>query len=190
MRFIVIAVFAVFLAVSSAAASGDMKKGEKAEVSEAMVTELEAVVKDVNHEARKVTLEGPDGNEVTIDVEDDVKNLAQVKVGDVVLVEYVEAVSIKVFDGDQIESGLTALSVEGSAELGEKPAGVAVDEIILVVAVKAIDKETQMVTLEGANGKTKTVKARNPENLEKVSVGDKIMITYTEAIGISVVAKP
>jgi hypothetical protein len=41
------------------------------------------------------------------------------------------------------------------------------------------------VTLKGADGKTTTVKVRNPKNLENVKVGDVVVITYTEALALS-----
>jgi hypothetical protein len=42
------------------------------------------------------------------------------------------------------------------------------------------------VTFKGPEGNSHTVKAQDPKNLEKVKVGDKVEITYTEALGISV----
>jgi hypothetical protein len=36
-------------------------------------------------------------------------------------------------------------------------------------------------------GDTTTVRARNPENIRKLSPGDTIVITYVEAMGMSLV---
>lgn len=160
--------------------------GSKPGVIEAVEMTLEAVVEAVNHETREVTLRGPEGNTITIEADERVKNLAQVEVGDKVTVDYFEAVTIQVFGKDEVEAGAAAMAVSGSAEAGQKPAGVAAEEITVVATISAIDKEQQLVTLEGEGGEVKTVKARNPENLEKVRVGDKVMISYTTALGISV----
>ncbi len=180
----------VILVVSSSPlyASGQESAttGEKPGMLEAVVTNLEATVEKVDYEKRKVTLKGPEGKIVTIDVDENVKNLPQVEVGDLLTVEYVEAVTIQVFAPGEVEPGVTALADEKSAKLGQKPAGVAVKEITVVATIEAIDKEQQLVTLKGAGGKIKTVKARNPENLEKVEVGDSVMITYTSGIAIRV----
>jgi Cu/Ag efflux protein CusF len=164
----------------------DNKASEKPGILEAVVTTIEATVEAVDHDARKVTLKGPEGKTVTIDVDEQVKNLPQVEVGDLVTVEYIEAVTIQVFAPGEVTPGTTVVTTAGSAEPGQKPAGVAMEEITIVATIDAIDKANQLVTLKGAEGKVKTVKARNPANLEKVKVGDKVMITYTEAIGISV----
>lgn len=167
----------------------DSAAEEKPGIREAVVTRLEATVEAVDHEARKVTLKGPEGNSVQIEVDEQVKNLPQVEVGDRVLVEYIEAVAIQVFAPGEVEPGTTVVTAGESAKPGQKPAGVELGAITVVATIEAINKEEQNVTLKTADGESKTVKARNPDNLEKVVVGDKVMITYTEAIGVSVTEK-
>jgi len=34
------------------------------------------------------------------------------------------------------------------------------------------------------------VKVRNPDNLDKVAVGDKVVITYTQAVAVDMTEKP
>lgn len=171
-------------------ASGQDKAAvEKPGIQEAVATRIEATVEAIDQEKRKVTLKGPDGNSVQIDVDEQVKNLPQVEVGDRVVVEYIEAVSIQVFAQGEVEPGTTAVAAAESAKPGEKPAGVAMEAISIVATIEAIDKKEQAVTLKTAEGESKTVRARNPDNLDKVEVGDKVMITYTEAIGVRVTEK-
>ncbi len=171
-------------------ASGQSSAGDKPGTVDAVVTTIQATVEAVDQENRKVTLKDPEGDVVTIDVDENVKNLAQVKVGDILTVDYIEAVTIQVLDKDAaVEAGATAGAAVGTAEPGQKPGAVVVDDITVVVTIEAIDKEQQLVTLKNAEGETKTVKARNPDNLEKVVVGDKVMISYTTALGISVTEK-
>src|SRR5262245_17617341 len=55
-----------------------------------------ATVQDVDKEARKITLRGPRGNVITLEVDERVRNLPQVNVGDVVTVTYVEAAAVRV----------------------------------------------------------------------------------------------
>jgi hypothetical protein len=42
------------------------------------------------------------------------------------------------------------------------------------------------VTLKGPRGNYATVRARDHRNLEKLRLGDTIVVTYTEALAISV----
>lgn len=181
----------VLLFSSSAlfASGQENTKSEKPAIVDAVVTVVEATVEEIDHKSRMVTLKGPEGKYVEVEIDEAVKNLPQVEKGDVVTVESVEAVSIQVLPKGAAVPGLSAIGAEASAEPGEKPAGVAMKEITLVTVIDAIDLEQQLVTLKGAEGKTKTFKARNPERLAQVEIGDTVMITITTAIGISVTEK-
>ena len=148
-----------------------------------------ATVETVDHENRKVTLKDTEGNLVTIDVDNQVKNLPQVDIGDTVEVKYIEVVAIQVFAADQAEPGTSVIAAAKGAETGEKPAVVAMKETTVVVTIEALDKEHETVTLKDSHGESKTVKVRNPANLDKVVIGDKVMITHTQAIGVSVTEK-
>ena len=157
-------------------------------MSETSITTMEATVTTINQSTREVTLQGADGNSVSFIADDDVKNLAQVEVGDKLTVEYLEGVSIQVL-GPEAEVSAVVVEKTARAEPGEKPAAAAVSELTVVVVIEAIDKENEEVTLKGPEGNSKTVKVRNPDNLEKVAVGDKVMITYTEAMLVKVTEK-
>ena len=158
---------------------------EKPSMSETSLSTLEATVTAIDQTTRAVTLQDAEGNSVNIIADDDVKNLAQVEVGDTLTVEYLEGVTVQVVGPDQAEVGAMAVEESGKAAPGEKPAAAAVSEMTVVVVIEAIDKENEQVTLKGPQGNSKIVKGRNPENLKKVVVGDKVIITYTEAIAIN-----
>jgi hypothetical protein len=49
-----------------------------------------------------------------------------------------------------------------------------------------LDKTKETVTLKGPDGDVVVVKVQDPANLDKVKVGDTIVITYTEALAIAV----
>jgi len=162
---------------------------EKPSMSETSLSTLEATVTAIDQTTRAVTLQDAEGNSVSFIADDDVKNLAQVEVGDMLTVEYLEGVTIQVVGPEEAEVGAVAVEESGRAAPGEKPGAAAASEMTLVLAIEAIDKENEQVTLKGPQGNSKIVQVRNPENLEKVAVGDKVMITFTEAIAISVTEK-
>ena len=56
----------------------------------------------------------------------------------------------------------------------------------VTATVEALDKKNQTVTLKGPEGKSVTVKVKDPKNMENVNVGDEVVITYSEALAISV----
>lgn len=159
---------------------------ERPAMMETYTSTMEATVTAINHETRQVTLLNTEGESVTFIASEDVQNLPQVDVGDKVVAEYVEAIEIQVLAPEDAEVGAENIAAATRAEPGEKPAGAAISETTLVVVIEAIDMENETVTLKGPEGNSKTVKVRNPANLEKVAVGDKVMITYTESLAVVV----
>lgn len=56
--------------------------------------------------------------------------------------------------------------------------------------VMGVDQATRMVTLQGADGKTFSVQAGAAvKNLDKVQLGDVVVVTYTESLAFQVVPK-
>lgn len=165
-------------------AGGCATDQKKPTVERSWVQEITATVEALDVAKRMVTLRGPKGNVVTFKVDESVKNLPQVKVGDQVVANYYESVAVRMAEpGD---STLTEASGLGSAKLGEMPAGSAARQVSVTASVEAIDKMTPAITLKGPEGNVVTVRVMDPKNLEKVKVGDKLLITYTEALAISV----
>jgi ribosomal 50S subunit-recycling heat shock protein len=163
---------------------------DKPAVGAASLTTLSATVTAVNQATREVTLKDAEGNEVAITVGEEVKNLPQVEVGDQVEIAYYESINIEVLGPGQAELGATAMSALETAEPGQKPAGKMASELSVVATIDAIDKDAETVTLTGPEGNSKTVKVRNPANLEKVAVGDQVMITLTRAVAVDVTEAP
>jgi len=109
-----------------------------------------------------------------------------------VIVSYYEGIAVEVRPPTEGERANPHMVVEaaGRAPLGEKPAAAGARTTRIVATISAIDKATDHVTLVGPHGNATTVKVRDPRNLDKVQVGDPVIITYTEAVGISVEEAP
>jgi len=148
--------------------------------------ELTATVIAIYQDTREVTLRTDDGTEVSFVASEDVKNLAQVKVGDVLHVVYAEALAYEVRKGGTAVAPATAIA-GGAAELGQRPAGALARQTTATVAITAIDPSVPSVTFQGPAGNTRTIKVLHPEKLEGVSVGDTVELTFTEALAIKVV---
>jgi len=58
--------------------------------------------------------------------------------------------------------------------------------VTVTATVQAINKKDPAIALKGPEGDVVTVRVMDPKNLEKVKVGDKLLITYTESFAISV----
>jgi len=145
-----------------------------------------AKVKKVDLKTRHVVLEGPDGKLVTVTAGDEVRNLAQLKAGDDVIVKYYESLAFEVKKPGDATPGVAVAEGAQRAKLGEKPGGGVARVTTITTTITGIDKTNGTVTLTGPDGEPNTVKARNPANLEKVKIGDLVEITYTESLAIAV----
>ena len=148
--------------------------------------EMQATVTAIDVATRMVTLKGNDGIETTMQVDNRARNLAQVKVGDVVKVAYVQALAWQLSKSTKMEPSVEVEEAAGRTEPGQKPGGAAGRRITMTAQIEAIDTAAGTVTLKGPRGNSRTIKAKNPENLKKVKVGDLIDISYTEAVAVKV----
>jgi Cu/Ag efflux protein CusF len=152
------------------------------------VTTIQATVVGLDLPGRVITLKGPKGNQATFHVGDQVKNLDQVKVGDIVVAKYYESIAVRLAKpGAPAAESVDAV---GSAKKGDMPAGVAVQQDTLKAKVTAIGKHKDSVTLTGPEGNAVTIKVKDPKKLDGVKVGDDVDVTYTQALAISVEKAP
>jgi Cu/Ag efflux protein CusF len=173
---------------TSAPAEKAPAPAEKAPVrgkSEASVTKIRGTVSGVDKDAGTVTLKGPKGRTVTIEVKDKSK-LDQINVGDPVVAAYMEAVAWRVVKaGSGAAPGVSTQETRVSSKPGETPAGAVGREVTATVTITAIDRKNHTVTVKGPQGGTETIKAKEPKNLEGLKVGDMVEISYSQALAVS-----
>lgn len=153
-------------------------------VERSQVMTSSATVEAIDMKTRFVTLRGPGGKVFTIHAGEEVANLPQVKPGDKVDVTYAESLRVRMAEEGETKNEITG--VIGRAEPGEKPAVVNATETSVTATIQGIDKENDTATLQMDDGSYRIVTVENPANLDKVKVGDRIVIVYQEAIGIFV----
>ena len=184
----VVVMMVMVTGISSYAAD---KKSDKIEVlsEDAVLLTIDAEVENINYETREVTLKDSEGKTVKITVEMSAGKLENVKKGDLVAIEYLESVEISLVSSDKLKAGVVGGAAVGTSDPEKKPAEVKVAQVNVILTIEKIDLKNELVTLKDAEGNIETVKARNPENLRKGKVGDKVIITVTKAIGYKVTKK-
>jgi hypothetical protein len=155
---------------------------------EAMLLSLTAKVTAVDYDKREITLKGALGNEETLIVDPKVKRLAEIKVGDNITADYYisMAAELRKPTAEEEKEPLTVL--EGAVKAGETtPPGVAgLRRYKAVMTIEGLNRPTETLTLKGPLGHYHTVRVQHPENLEKMHIGEKIIVVFTEAQAISV----
>ena len=138
---------------------------------------------------RTVTLKNKDG-ETSIVAGPEVKNFAEIKVGDHFDVVYELAVAIELVKVKN--PGVTGEQVTTStatAPQGDKPGMITTNTVTATANVEAIDAAKNIVSLKGPQGNIIKVKVQNPDLMKDIAVNDQVKVVYTEAIA-AVVSEP
>lgn len=156
---------------------------------ETVVRGFQARVEAIDHETRVVTLVNEVAGKLIFRADEAVRNLDQVKVGDVLAGELQETFLVAIRAATEEERRAPAAIAEAvaRAEPGQKPAGVFVRRIRALFTIAGIDKHAGGGTLRDAAGELHFVKARDPSVLDRVKVGDTVVVTYTETLRLRVV---
>jgi Cu/Ag efflux protein CusF len=134
---------------------------------------------------RIVTLRDRGGHTESIYAGPEVQRFNELKVGDTVTFKYYESVVYQIQKPGAAPSpaGVQAGIVRGR---GPTPGGTIAQQMTATVTVTAIDKEVPSVTIKRDDGNISSFKVEDKKNLEGVKVGDRVQITYTQALAISV----
>jgi hypothetical protein len=152
------------------------KPGEKITVT--------ATIQAIDSTTRRVTFRNADGTEDTVVAGPEVQRFNELKVGDKVSFTYYESTVYQLRKG-----GTDKMATESGAIIpgGKKlPGGTIARQTVQTVTVKSVDMTMGSITVTTADGRTVTRKVDKKSDLEGVKPGDKIDITYTEAVLTSV----
>jgi hypothetical protein len=141
---------------------------------------ITASVEAIDHGNRTVTLKGPKGNYVTIDAPSGVSGFDEMRIGDKLTATYYESLVLSVHKPgsrprDTAEAALTQ-------SVSRKPGATAARQRTITAELSAIDPKGSTISFKGPNGWAYSSKVRDMDALSNVKVGDKVDITWTEAL--------
>ncbi|MCY1306189.1 hypothetical protein D3C72_1281890 [compost metagenome] len=147
-----------------------------------------ATVVAIDSATRTVSLRNKQGKVTDLQVGDDVRNFDQVRIGDVVAVEYQRALSVSMTRQTGMRSAIERETIE-RAPPGGKPGGSIGREVTVTADVVNVNRKTGMVALKGPKGKTVDVQVSDPQQLKAIRRGDQVQAVYTEAFAVSIAPK-
>lgn len=147
-------------------------------------TELQGVITSLDKTKRLMTVVGGSGNEYVVSLGSDIKNRQKLKVGDLIVVNYINAIGL-----------ILRKDAAGIRERSESDGLVDKDKLgsnyqrarnVRVLAdVTAIDLDKKTATLRGPK-QTIDLVLSQPEMLKGIAVGDQVEILYRDATAVSV----
>jgi Cu/Ag efflux protein CusF len=175
--------FALALCLGATSASAAQK-----EFSASRSETLTAKVKKVDQQTREVTLVGEDGTETTFKANEKVRNLAQVKEGDVLTATLGQTLTLWLLAEGQPAPELAVGADVFRAPAGQKPGGMMTADLSGVATVEAISPDKKSVSLKGPRGNVVKLKVKDPKNLDGVTIGQRVGFAYSETLAIDVKA--
>jgi Cu/Ag efflux protein CusF len=154
-------------------------------ISKTEAAEVTATIVTIDHTHRVITLKNEDG-EVELGVGPEIKRFDELKVGDTISFRYQESLLVEIAKPGQ--AGKLPASDDPTITRGKgaRPSGSIAQQQKATVTIKAIDPKLSAVTVVNADGHTVSFKVNDKKKLEGWKAGDKVDITYTEALMISV----
>jgi Cu/Ag efflux protein CusF len=144
-----------------------------------------ATIQAIDATNRLVTLKFDDGTVNTVLAGPEVRRFNELKVGDKVTFRYHESAVLQLHKaGTPAPASSVKEGMERSA--GPKPGGTMAQQVTATVTVEAIDPALPSITVKTEDGDRVTYHVEDKKNLEGVTVGDRIEITFTRALMISV----
>ncbi len=145
---------------------------------------ITGTIEAIEASTRSVTVKGPEGNYVTFVAPEEVKRFSELKVGDRITARYYENLVLRVKrPGEKpVDTDQAAVTPAG----GARPGATAASQRTITATITAIDPQIPSITFTGPNGWKYSSKVEDRKALETVKVGDKVDITWTEAVMISV----
>ena len=149
------------------------------ELTATETTTKKATIVAIDKDKRMVTLRGPKGEDWTVYADERVQRFNELKVGDVITAAYSQALAVRIR-----KPGAPAPreKAEGLVRDPENISATVTKEQTVSVTVQEIDIPSSRMTVKDSNGKTMSFKVNDIARLRELKVGDKVDVTYTEAL--------
>jgi hypothetical protein len=164
-------------------------KSEPGKVTMAEAVRITASVEAIDKAKRLITLKGPEGNTFVVQAGPEVKNFDQIKVGDLVVASYIEALTLELKPGGGQIRERTERENAVTAKPGQAPGAAAGRQVTVIADVMSVDAKKQTVRLRGPQ-RTVDLKVKDPNQFKLIKVGDQVEATFTEAVAIAVEPAP
>ena len=145
---------------------------------------MTATIVAIEASTRTVTIKDDAGLYETIVAPAEMKRFSELKVGDKITARYYENLVVRLK-----KPGEAAVDVDSAALTagkGKRPAGTAATQRTITATVTAIDPKVPSITVTGPNGWKYSRKVTDKKALAQLKVGDKLDLTWTDALMISI----
>ena len=149
-------------------------------------TQVTVKVVNVDHSARTMSLQMPNGKIKTYKVGKEAKSFSQIKKGDLIKATLVDSLAVYVQKSGGRPSAAETTTVTLSPR-GALPGMIIANTYRITGKVQLVDMRNRTITITGPSYRSKAFKVGpNVKNLASVKAGDDVVLRYTEALAIDV----
>ena len=179
--FVLVALALITINVS-AQENNDLSPREKV-----ILETVQGTVTKIVKETREITLMGVEGNLMTMTASEAVERFDEIAVNDIITFDswtYLKA-EFRQPTTEEIEEPIVVLAEGGKAPEGMDP-GAAIGAIVkAVVTIEVLNRPSMLATVKGPLGNYLTIQMEDEELIQKLHIGQVLILTYAEAIAIS-----
>jgi len=158
------------------------------------LSEISATVTAIDAKTRMIDLKADDGSTGAYEAGPEVKNFAQIHVGDKVTVSYYQGLAAQVLPkGTAASKEVKQMDLATTAEAGAKPGAGIGTALNATVVIEKVDTKANTVTFKRPDGVSRTLPVQSDEGkafLKKIKAGDSVDVVYAEAVAVEVTPAP
>ena len=153
----------------------------------ASLVSMAGTVATLVKETREITLKGADGELVTMVASDAVKRFDEIEIGDVMTFEYYTYMKAEFRQptAEELAEPITLIAEGGKAPEGMDP-GAAVGALVkAIVTIEILNRPNMLATVRGPGGNYLSIQMEDEALIQRLNIGQKVILTYAEAIAVS-----
>ena len=151
------------------------------------LVEMQGTITEIDKEAREISIMGSNGELHTIIASEEVKRFDEIEVGEIITFEYYKYLKAEFRKptAEELAEPLVILAEADKAGMDMEP-GVAVGAIVkAVVTIQVINLPFMYVSIQGPAGNFTAIPVEDKELIQKLHVGQVVILTYAEAVAVS-----
>lgn len=151
------------------------------------LVEMKGTITAINNETRVVTIMGSKGELHTVTAGEEVKRFNDIEVGDVVTFSFYKYLKAEFREptAEELKNPLVIATEEDEAKANMKPGAVVGAIVQAVVTIQVINLPFMYVNIVGPNGNFTSIQMKDKELIQKLHVGQVVILTYAEAMALT-----
>ena len=151
------------------------------------LVEMQGTITEINKETRDITIIGSKGELHTITAGPEVERFDEIEVGEVITFDFYKYMKAEFRKptAEELAEPLVILAEAEKAGLDMEP-GAAIGAVVkAVVTIQVVNLPFMYVNIQGPRGNFTTIHMKDKDLIQKLHVGQIVILTYAEAVAVT-----